>query len=98
MKVPIFGTKNALSGYSWPRIKKKLLSELKSAHSNWSISKTSQQKCLNFGPKMLYLGIFDKKCPIWVFWARILKNLLSNLKSAPSNLSISKISRKSKNA
>ena len=60
MKMPIFGTKNALSGYSWPRIKKKLLSELKSAHSNWSISKTSQQKCLNFGPKMLYLGIFDK--------------------------------------
>ena len=40
--MPIFGTKNALSGYSWPRILKKLLSDLKSAPSNWSISKTSQ--------------------------------------------------------
>ena len=32
------------------------------------------------------------------FWARILKKLLSYLKSTPSNLSISKVSPKNKNA
>ena len=66
-----------------------------------------KQKCLNLGPKRLYLGIFGQKCFIWVFltrnalfgyfWARILKILLSYLKSAPSNLGNCKILRKNKN-
>ena len=53
---------------------------------------------------MPYWGIFGQKCHIWViltknilsgyFWARFLKKLLPYLKSAPSNLSICKISRK----
>ena len=65
-----------------------------------------KQKCLNLGTKML-LGIFDQKCLIWIFlfknalfgyfWGRILKILLSYLKSAPSNLSNCKILRKNKN-
>ena len=45
---------------------------------------------------MPYLGIFDQKFLIWVFCARILKILLSYLKSAPSNLSNCKILRKKK--
>ena len=52
--------------------------------------------------------IWDQKCLIWVFltknaifgyfWATILKELLSYLKSAPSNLFTCKISRQNKNA
>ena len=63
-----------------------------------------KQKCLNVGRKMLYLGTFDQKCFIWVFsnknvsfgyfCGRILKMLLSYLKSAPSNLSNCKILQK----
>ena len=51
---------------------------------------------------------FEQKCLIWVFltkiatfgyfWATILKEVFPCLKSAPSNLSICKISRKNKNA
>ena len=64
-KMPKFGTKNAI----------KLLSYLKSAPSNVSICKISQkkQKCLNLGPKMPYLGIFDQKCLTWVFLGMNLK-------------------------
>ena len=32
-----------------------------------------KQKCLNFGPKMPFCGIFDQKCFVLVFFARILK-------------------------
>ena len=52
--MPKFGAKNALFGYFWARILKKLLSYLK-------LGKISQQKlgCLNLGAKMPYLGIFE---------------------------------------
>ena len=55
-----FGTKNALFGYFWARISKKLLPYLKSAPSNLSNYKISRkkQKCLNLGPKMPFWGIF----------------------------------------
>ena len=42
-KMPKFGTKNALFEYFWARIKKKLLSYLKSAPSNESICKISRK-------------------------------------------------------
>ena len=29
-----------------------------------------KQKCLNLGPKMLFLGIFDQKSIIWVFMGK----------------------------
>ena len=66
-----FGIKNALLGYFWTRIFKKLSSYLKLATSNLLISKISQekQKELNLGPKMLYF-VFG------YVWARILKKLL----------------------
>ena len=48
---------------------KKLQSYLKSAPSNLCNCKILQKnkKCLNFGPKLPDLGIFDQKCLIWVF-------------------------------
>ena len=47
---------------------------------------------------MPYLGIFDQKMPYFgIFGQEFKKKLLSYLKSAPSNLSICKISRKIKN-
>ena len=52
-----FGTKSALFGYFWARIRKKLLPYLKSAPSNLSNCKILQ-KCLNLGPKRPYLGPF----------------------------------------
>ena len=39
MKIPTFGTRNALFGYFWSRIFKKLLLYLKSAPSNFSNSR-----------------------------------------------------------
>ena len=57
--MPKLGTKNALFGYFWAGIK--ILSYLKSAPSdvsNWKILQ-QKQKCLNLGPKMPYLGIFE---------------------------------------
>ena len=82
--MPKFRIKNALFGYFWPRILEKLLSYLKLAPSNLSISKFQEkEKCLNAGPKMPDLGILGLE----------LKIILSYLKSAPSNLSNCKISR-----
>ena len=73
-----FGTKNALLGYIWTRIFKKLSSYLKLVTSNLSISKILRKKqlCLYLWPKMPYLGVF---C--------VLK------KSAPLNLSNCKFSQ-----
>ena len=28
---------------------------------------TKKQKCLNLGPEMSYLGIFDQECLFWIF-------------------------------
>ena len=54
---------------------------------------SEKQKCLNFEPKMPFLGIFHQKCLFWVFftknalfgyfWSRISKMRMSYLKSAP---------------
>ena len=73
-----FFIKNALFEYFWARILKKLLSYLKSVPSNLSICKFSRkkQKCLNLGPKMSYLGIFDQKCLIWVFLGKNFKTAI----------------------
>ena len=58
--MPKFGIKDALLGYFWARIKKKL-SYLKSTLSNLCNCKILQQrkKKQNLGPKMPYLGIFE---------------------------------------
>ena len=63
---------------------KKLLSH---SPSNWSRITTFHEimKMAKFG---------TKNALFWYFWARIFKKLLSYLKSAPSNLSICKILRK----
>ena len=69
IKIPKFRTKSSLFGYFWAWILKKLLSFLKSAPSNLSISKIlRKKKCLNwrkFGNKS---ALFDYFC------ARLLKN------------------------
>ena len=59
-KMPKFGTKNVLFECFWARILKMLLSYLKSAPSNLSITKfcKKNQKYLNLRPKMPYLGNF----------------------------------------
>ena len=33
-----------------------------------------KQKCLNLGPKLPYLGVFQQKCLIWVFIGKNFKN------------------------
>ena len=87
-KIPKFGTKNALFRYFWAGI--------------W------QKNChiLNQYPRICLIGKFQeiiktpkfgtKNALCWYFWIRILKKLFLYLKSAPSNLSNSKISRKNK--
>ena len=35
-----------------------------------------KQRCLNFRPKMPYLGVFDKKCPIWAFLRKNCKSTI----------------------
>ena len=58
----MFLTKNALFGYFFARIKKKVLSYLKSPPSNLSIANLAKKrKCLNLGPKRCYLGNLDPK-------------------------------------
>ena len=47
MKMPKIGIKNALFGYFWARIY--LTAKFRA----------KKQKCLNLGPKVLYLGIFE---------------------------------------
>ena len=107
--MPKFDTKNAWFGYFWPKFPylgfcgknfKKAIAIFEISISNLSSCKISR--------KNKNTWIWDQKCLIWIFltknalfgyfWARILKKLLSYLKSAPSNLSICKISRKNKNA
>ena len=51
------------------------------------------------GTKNALLGIFDQECLfLGIFGQEFKKSLLSYLKSAPSNLSICKTSRKNKSA
>ena len=35
-----------------------------------------KQKCLNLGPKMRYLGIFDQNCLIWIFIGKSFKTTI----------------------
>ena len=57
--MPIFGTKNALSGYSWLRILKKLLSDLKSAPRIGLLAKLHKQtKMPKFRTKNALFGYF----------------------------------------
>ena len=57
-----------------------------------------KQECLDLEPKC-HFWIFLTKIALfgYLWWGRIFKKLLSDLKSTPSNLSICKISRKNKN-
>ena len=60
--MPKFGIKNTLLRYFWAEIFKKLLSYLKSANCKFlrkSNFKLLNKQCLNLGPKMPYLGIFE---------------------------------------
>ena len=54
-----FGTKNALFGYFWSRIFE-IMFEISSRKSTLKILR-QKQKCLNLGPKMLYMGIFGQE-------------------------------------
>ena len=68
MKMSKFGTKSALFGYFWARILKNYC-HIWNQHLRISVIAKNfmqKQKCLNLGPKMPYLGIFDQKCLIWV--------------------------------
>ena len=87
LKIPKVGTKSSLFGYFCARILKKLLSFLKWAPSNLSISKILPKKMPKFGSKSVLF---------YVFLGYNFKKLFSYLKSAPSNLSISKILRRKK--
>ena len=105
-KLPKFGTKNALIVYFW--IFKKLLwhSKFSTVKFDYLQFFAKKQKCPNLGPKMPYLSIFrlDFKKTIVIFEISALKlvslqyfkKLLSQLKSAPSNLWNCEISSKNK--
>ena len=88
-KMPKFGIKNALFGYFWAGISKNYCHIWYRLPIICLIAKfLRKRKMLKFGTKNVLHGYF---------WARILEKLLSYLKSAPSNLSICKISQKTKN-
>ena len=68
-------TTDALFGYFWARIKKTLvLIEISTLKCIYLQNFTEKQKCLNLGPKMSYLGIFDQKCFIWIILGKNFKN------------------------
>ena len=58
--MPKFGTKNALFGYIWARIKKKtiVIFEISTLKFVYLQNFTKKQKSLNLGPKMPDLWIF----------------------------------------
>ena len=81
MKIPEFGTKNALFGYIWARILKNYLKSEPSNLSNCKILRKNKNA-----------SIWDQKCLIWVFFDWSLQIILQNLKSVLSNLTNCKIS------
>ena len=89
MKMPKFGTKNALFGYFWTKFWKNVC-HIWNQHLQISeiVKFCKETKMSKFGNKNALFGYF---------WARFLEKLLSYLKSVPSNLSICKISWKNKN-
>ena len=67
MKMPKFGTKNALFWYFWTGIWRWYCRIWNQHLRICLICKISRKKCPNLGPKMPFFGIFDQKCLIWVF-------------------------------
>ena len=98
--MPKFGTKSALFGYFWAGILKNYC-HIWNHHLRISVTvKLCEEiKIAKFGTQNNLFGYFSPNMPyMGIFGARILRKLLSYLKSAPSNLSICKFSRKNKNA
>ena len=56
-----------------------------------------KQKCINLGPKMPFLGIFDQKCLICLFLGKNFQKAIVKFEIRILNLSKCKIWRKSKN-
>ena len=97
-KMPKFGTKNAWFRYFWTGTWKQYCHIWNQQPRICLIVKfRGKTKMPKFGTKMPYLG-GTKNALFGYFLVRILKKLLSYLKSALSNLSTCKISRKNKNA
>ena len=90
-KVPKFGTQNDLFGYFlWQRfLKTTVVFKISILTFFYLLNFVKKKKMPKFGTKNAFFGYF---------WARILKKLLSYLKSASSHLSICKIPRKNQNA
>ena len=67
--MPKFETKSAMFGYFWAGIRKQYCHSWNQHPWISLIAKfcKKKQKCLNLGPKMPDLGIFDQKCFIRVF-------------------------------
>ena len=95
-----FGTKNALFEYFWAGILKSYCLIWKQHLWICLIAKFYKEtKMPKFRNQKCHFWVFLTKNALFIyFWARILKILLPDLKSAPSNLSICKISWKNKNA
>ena len=87
--MPKFGIKNALFGYFWAGILENYRHIL-NQHLRICLNQKfcEETKMPKFGTKNVWFGVF-------LNWN--LKTILSYLKSAPSNLSNCKISRKNKN-
>ena len=62
--MPKIGTKSALFGYFWARTLKRYC-HIWNQHLQISLIAKfyEEKKCLNLGPKMPYLGIFDTQVP-----------------------------------
>ena len=87
-KMPKFGTKNALFACFWVVILKQYC-HISNQHVRICLIATfrGKTKMPKFGTKNVLLGIFEKKCLIWVFLDWNCKRLLSFLKSTHSNFS-----------
>ena len=75
--MPKFGTKSALFWYFWARTLKTYC-HIWNQHLQISeiVKFLRKQKCLNLGPKMPYLGIFDQKWLIWVFSGTVFRKTI----------------------
>ena len=92
-KMPKFGTKNALFGYFWARILENWCHIWNQHFCICLIAKFCEEtKMPKFGTKNGLFGYFWPRMPyLGIFWARILKKLLSDLNSEPLNSSNCKI-------
>ena len=80
----LFFTKNAIFGYFWARTLTELLPIWNQHPQICLLGKIHQETNMpKFGTqKMTYLGIFTRNALFGYFWATILKELLSYLRSA----------------